>query len=228
VARPISDGLGMIKTIDDVKVGLFKFDMSKEFAENAISFVIDICSQPNVFNKKIEHSPIVSFWNLNDKGKRLYDMPEFKEYLTFIKPHIQEYLQALNIPEDDAIVTAMWGVHYKPTQFVKKHNHAYGDYTKSSGKKRTEHNNTTDNDVLAILLYLNKPDNSGNLFIEMPNGNEHEFDLKGGDVIMFPSFSLMHRTNPNQSNEDKFVIGIEIVMKWVTDDILVGKTIGEL
>lgn len=218
----------MIKTIDGVKVGLFKFDMAKEFTETAISSVNDICSQPNTFNKRIQHSPIVSFWNLNDNGKRLYDMSEFKEYLTFVKPHIQEYLQALNIPEADAIVTAMWGVHYKPTQYVKRHNHAYGDYKKLSGKERNRHNNTTDNDVLAVLLYLNKPNDSGNLFIETPNGVEHEFDLKAGDVIMFPSFSLMHRTDPNNSNEDKFVIGIEIVMKWVTDDKLVGKTIGEL
>lgn len=218
----------MIETIDGVKIGLFKYDMTEETRQSTISCVIDICSQPNIYNKTIDNSPIVSFWNLNDNGKRLYDLSEFKNFLKSIKPNIQEYLKALNISEDDAVITAMWGVHYKPTQFVRRHNHAYGDYKKSPGKKRSEHNNTTDNDVLAILLYLNKPDNSGNLFIEMPNGVEHEFDLKSGDVIMFPSFSLMHRTSPNNSNEDKYVVGIEIVMKWVTDDKLIGKTVGEL
>ncbi|NDB61337.1 hypothetical protein EB001_23300 [bacterium] len=218
----------MIETYDGVKIGLFKYNMTKDFAEEAISTVIDICSKPNINNKRISDSPIVSFWNLNDSGKRLYDLPIFKDYLSFIKPHIQEYLKELGVVEDQAILTAMWGVHYKPNQFVKRHNHAYGDYKKNPRKKRSEHIVKSDNDVLAILLYLNKPNNSGNLFIETPNGIEHEFDLKAGDVIMFPSFSLMHRTNPNLSNEDKFVVGIEIVMKWVTDDTLVGKTIGEL
>ena len=218
----------MIKSFDGVKVGLFKYDMPNGFADSVISCVKDICSQPNIVNKTIVNSPIVSFWNINDNGKRLYDLPEFKDYLTFIKPHIQEYLKELEVPEDQAVVTAMWGVHYKPSQFVRRHNHAYGDYKKNPRKKRSQHNVTTDNDVLAILLYLNKPVNSGNLFIETTDGIEHEFDLKAGDVIMFPSFSLMHRTDPNNSNEDKFVVGIEIVMKWVTDDQLVGKMVKEL
>lgn len=218
----------MIKTFGDVKIGLVRYNMTPGFAKAAISSVIDICSQPNITNKLIDNSPTVSFWNINDNGKRMYDLPQFKDYLTFIKPHIQEYLKELSIPEDQAVVTAMWGVHYKPKTFVKRHNHAYGDYKKSPRKKRSDHLVKTDNDVLAILLYLNKPENSGNLFIETVDGVEHEFDLKGGDVIMFPSFSLMHRTNPNNSNEDKFVVGIEIVMKWVTDNQLVGKRVEEL
>ena len=81
-------------------------------------------------------------------------------------------------------------------------------------------------DVLAVLLYLNKPEDSGNLIIETPDG-EKEFDIKAGHVIMFPSM-LNHRTTPNNSNESKFVVGMEIIMKWVTDDTLVGKTIGDL
>lgn len=218
----------MIETYGGVKIGLFNFEMTKEFAQTAISSVVNICSQPNVTNKRIPKSPTVSFWNKSDNGKRLYDLPEFKDYLTFIKPHIQEYLKVLGVSEDQAVVTAMWGVHYKPGQFVKRHNHAYGDYQNDPRKKRSEHNIKTDNDVLAVLLYLNKPDKSGNLFIETIDGIEHEFDLKAGDVIMFPSFSLMHRTDPNESNDDKFVVGIEIVMKWVTTDVLVGKLVKEL
>lgn len=200
---------------------IVKYDMSDGFADKAIACVRDICGQTNVFNKRIPHSPIVSFWNLDDNGKRLYDRPEFKDYLTFIKPHIQDYLRELNISEDDAVVTAMWGVHYKPTQFVRRHQHTYNDY------KKSPHKFTTPNDVLAVLLYLNKPGNSGNLFIEMPDGSEKEIDMSAGDVIMFPSMSY-HWTTPNESQENKYVVGIEIIMKWSTDDQLVGKTIGEL
>lgn len=212
----------MIKSFDDVKVGLFKYDMSNEFANSAITCVKEICEQSNVFCSSIPNCAKISFWNDVDTGKRLYDLPAFKDYLSFVKPHIREYLTALGISEDDAVVTAMWGVHYKPDQFVQRHNHTYEDYHKGPYKK------VTNNDVLAILLYLNKPDNSGNLFIETSDGIEHEIDLKGGDIIMFPSSSTMHRTNPNKSKEDKFIVGIELVMKWVTDDNLVGKMLEEL
>ena len=207
---------------------IIKYDMPDGFVDKAIACVEDICGQSNVFNKRIPHSPIVSFWNLNDNGKRLYDCPEFKDYLTFIKPHIQDYLKELGISEDDAVVTAMWGVHYKPNQFVQKHNHEYTDYIRSPFEKRGKHKVSTDNDILAILLYLNKPDNSGNLFIQSKKGIKHEFDLKAGDIIMFPSYSSIHWTEPNLSEEEKFVVGIEIVMKWVTSNVIVGKTIEEL
>jgi hypothetical protein len=212
----------MFQSYDGVKIGLFKYAMPSGFAEQAILSVMDICNQTNNVNTKIPKSPIISFWNYRDNGKRLYDLPEFKDYITFIKPHIRDYLKELGVSEDDAVITAMWGVHYKPGQFVQRHNHTYSDYRKGASKP------ASDNDVLAILLYLNKPDKSGNLFIESSNGVEHEFDLKGGDVIMFPSSLSMHRTDPNESNEDKFVVGIEIVMKWVTDDELIGKTLEEL
>lgn len=210
----------MFKIYDDVKIGLFNYNMSSEFISNAIQSVRDVCSQPTILNN--EKTPIISFWNREDNGKRLYDKSEFKEYIKFIKPHIRSYLKELNVAENDAVVTAMWGVHYKPKQFVPRHNHTYDDYRKGSIKK------TTDNDVIAILLYLKKPCNSGNLFIETKNNLEFEFNLKAGDIIMFPSSSTWHRTDINESGDEKFIVGIEIVMKWVTDDVLVGKTLEEL
>ena len=228
MARSITDGLVMFKLYDNITIGRFKYDMPESFAEDAISAVTDICSQPNVFCDGISNSPVVSFWNVNDKGKRLYDLPVFKDYLTFVKPLIRDYLKELNLSEDDAVVAAMWGVHYKPNQFVQKHNHEYTDYIRSPFEKRGKHKVSTDNDILAILLYLNKPDNSGNLFIQSKKGIKHEFDLKAGDIIMFPSYSSIHWTEPNLSEEEKFVVGIEIVMKWVTSNVIVGKTIEEL
>lgn len=200
---------------------IVKYDMPDGFLDKAKSCVEDICSKPNVQDKTVPTVPVVSFWNMNDNGKRLYNRPEFNDYLTFVKPHIQDYLKELGISEDEAIVTAMWGVHYKPTQFVGKHNHTYNDYKKSPHKFKTP------NDVLAVLLYLNKPENSGNLFIELSDGSEKEIDTGAGDVIMFPSM-LYHWTSPNNSQESKYVLGIEIIMKWSTDDKLIGKTIGEL
>ena len=151
----------------------------------------------------------------------MYDCPEFKDYLTFVKPHIQDYLKELELPLDEAMVTAMWGVHYKTGQYVRRHQHTYNDY------KKSPHKFTTPYDVFAVLLYLNKPEHSGNLFIETPDGIQKEIDMQPGDVIMFPSMQY-HWTSPNKSQESKYVVGIEIIMKWSTDDELVGKTIGEL
>ena len=220
MAGSISDGLVMIKTIDDTKIYLTKYDITDKFIESVIPRIIETCNHKNLF-ANIPNAASVSFWNVDDSGKKVYDWLEMKDFLTFIKPHIRTYIKELNISEDDMMITAMWCNRYKPNTFVIKHNHTYNDY------KRGSHNFKTSNDVLGVLLYINKPDNSGNLFIETSDGIEHEFDLKGGDVIIFPSM-LQHRTSPNKSKDDKFVIGIEIMMKWVTDENLVGKTLGEL
>ena len=80
---------------------IIKYDMSKDFQDKAISCIEHICNQFNVFNKRIPNSPIVSFWNIDDDGRRLYDCPEFKDYLTFVKPHIQDYLKELELPLDE-------------------------------------------------------------------------------------------------------------------------------
>ena len=200
---------------------IIKYDMSKDFQDKAISCIEHICNQLNVFNKRIPNSPIVSFWNIDDDGRRLYDCPEFKDYLTFVKPHIQDYLKELELPVDEAMVTAMWGVHYKTGQYVRRHQHTYNDY------KKSPHKFTTPYDVFAVLLYLNKPEHSGNLFVETSDGIQKEIDLKDGDVIMFPSMQY-HWTSPNKSQESKYVVGIEIIMKWSTDDELIGKPLGEL
>ena len=101
---------------------IIKYDMPDGFVDKAIACVEDICGQPNVFNKRIPHSPIVSFWNIDDSGRRLYDRSEFRDYLTFIKPHLQDYLKELGISEDDAVVTAMWGVQdRKSTRLNSSH-----------------------------------------------------------------------------------------------------------
>jgi len=214
----------MIESIDDVKIGFFKYDMPPGFAEEAISCVAEICKEPNIYLDIIPNAPSASLWSENDNGRKLNELPIFRDFVSFVKPHIIEYLKELGIEKSDAFVVGMWGVHYKPKQFVVRHNHVYSDiamkHKGSSFIKRQPHKNSNQNDMMSILLYLNKPDNSGNLLIEMPNGIEREFDLKGGDVIMFPSHSLWHRTQPNESNEDKFVVVLELGMKWITDDII--------
>ncbi len=223
----------MIEEYDGIMIGKFKYDMPEGFVESAISHVIEICQKPNIFVENIvPTAPSSTLWSVDDRDKRLYELPLFKDFLTFIKPHILTYVQALGIIQEEAYVVGMWAVHYKPTQFVQKHNHVYSDcstnYSGGTFIKREVHKNSSENDMVSIILYLNKPDNSGNLFIEMPNGVEHEFDLKAGDIIMFPSYSLMHRTSPNESNEDKYVIVLELAMKWITDDPMVGKTLEDI
>lgn len=221
----------MIETYDGIKVGMFKYDMPEGFQESAISYVTEICRQPNMFLNIVPNAPVASLWNDNESDKRLYKLPLFSDFIGFVKPHLVEYLNSLGINESDAFVVGMWAVHYKPTQYVIKHNHVYSDCSdKHNGSiiQRKPHIDSTENDMISVLLYLNKPNNSGNLFIETPNGKEHEFDLKQGDVIMFPSYSLMHRTSPNESREDKFVIVLDLAMKWVTNEHMIGECLANI
>lgn len=220
----------MITTINGISIGRYEYDMSKEFTDSAIDCVIDACKQPNMY-PSIPNTPAASLWSEDDSGRKLHELPLFKDFLSTIKPMLQEYLKFIGVNENDAVITAMWGVHYKQNECVVKHNHVYSDCKKNekgSFIKRVPHKRSTKNDIISILLYLNKPKNSGNLLIEDAMGIEHEFDLKGGDIIMFPSYAYQHRTLPNKSEEDKFVIVLEVVMKWVTDDEIEGKTLEQL
>ena len=213
----------MIRTIAGVKVAQYFYPMPEGFADAAIAYSIEICKKPNVFHdmmkQKVGHkvsvdlisnSPNATLWNVDDNDKRLFRLPLFKDFLSFLKPHMLNYIKELEIDEKDVNVVGMWAVHYKPKQFVARHNHFYSDCAKRQDGtfiERIPHKSSNQNDMISILLYLNKPIASGNLFIEMPDGDAHEFDLKAGDVIMFPSYSLMHWTSPNESDEDKFEIG---------------------
>mgnify|MGYP003351093141 FL=1 len=165
----------------------FNYPHTDQLREMVIDKLYDITSKPNLSPHFIPGG-ICSFNNMSSPGRKLHEWEEFKDYLDFIQPYLKQFLDQLNIK---AKFEAMWVNRYPPGTYVVKH-----DHRKLSGRDTT---------FIGVLFYIKKPPNGGNLFIE-----NKEIDMWQGDVIIFES-SKEHWTSPNNSSEDKFVIGMEFV-----------------
>lgn len=173
--------------------------------------LIDVNSQPAVVEGIVGGS--CSRVNVDyQKGRTLYLWPEFKEYLNFIKPYIRNYIKDLGQSEEDYYVSDMWTNRYPPGTFIVRHKHP-NIYDERPAL-------ITKNEAISIVLGIRKPKNSGNLVIEIPNElneiTEYEVFSEEGEVILFPG-ALFHKTSPNQSDEDKFTIVLELILKSCAD-----------
>ena len=65
--------------------------------------------------------------------------------------------------------------------------------------------------IIGIVYYIRKDDEAGSLVIDIPDYGEYNTNMREGDVIIFDS-TLEHWTIPNQSDNDKYTIGLEIVV----------------
>jgi uncharacterized protein (TIGR02466 family) len=139
--------------------------------------------------------------------RNLQSMPELQGLLEFLTEHVNAYWQHLNYSGKPAIVE-MWANRYAPGSFIDTHNHSPVPLTSS--------------------FYLKKNKDSGNLVFEHPNevilkhqpysfNNrssyhqlfDYEVPVEEGDLVIFPSY-LRHKTMPNQSTEDRIIIGTNI------------------
>ncbi len=198
----------MLYENNNIKIDKIKYNNNKSLLNKVLPKIIDITSRPNT-NKNFILGGSCSYFNedLDQSGKKLFLWKEFRDYIDFIKPHIQNYLNEINKSEDYYYVTGMWANVYPPGTHVAKHKHNY--FQESSDL----------NDILAILLYLRKPNDSGNLIIDIPENNstvDYKVTMEEGDVVMFQS-SLCHQTEINKSCESKFIIGIELVSRFQSD-----------
>jgi hypothetical protein len=118
-----------------------------------------------------------SFFNKDNSGRNLYLWDELSSYLDFIRPHVNNYIKSINMNEDDYCVTAMWSNNYPPGTYVQRHRHTY-IFENSLPKFYSQ------NDMIAVILYLEKPENSGNLILEIPQDNsyfDYEVEMDEGD-----------------------------------------------
>jgi hypothetical protein len=91
---------------------------------------------------------------------------------------------------------------------------SYTDYTKKSWINRLGPNGYAryHNHIpcdLAIVWYINAPENCGNFILNF-NDCEHVVEIKTGDLIAFPA-SLLHTTQTNQSGQNRYVMATNIV-----------------
>jgi len=173
-----------------------KYAECEELKEKVLSKIYDITNKPNKLSMFIEGGSC-SYHNVDEEGKNINAWPELEHLITFIRSNLDTFAELINVPKDFEF-QAMWANRYPPGTCVMKHNHTY-----LGGDKY----------LISALLYIQKPFNSGNLVVE----NE-EIDIEEGDVVFFESFRD-HWSIPNESNEDRLLIGMEYVATKGDDNV---------
>lgn len=197
MAGSFTVGLGIvILDVGSTKILRTNFLGSQELFENIFSKLEHITSQPNKLPDFIKNGSC-SFHNVEEDGKKLYEWEEFKDFIPFLKEHVRDYLDSISVPEADVSIAGMWANRYPPGTYVFKHNH-----NNMSVDKRL---------IIGALFYIHMEENAGNLVIDIPQFGEYNVKMSQGDVVIFQS-SLDHWTTPNKSNNDKYVIGLELVV----------------
>jgi uncharacterized protein (TIGR02466 family) len=141
--------------------------------------------------------------------RKLHNHDEFKLLVSLIETHANRYWRALEYaPLQKPKVYEMWTNVYKKDSFIEMHSHSPVTITAS--------------------FYLQQPVNGGNLAFENPMLQlmkhqpydpaliryhsetwEYSVPVKTGDLILFPGY-LNHRTDPNQSDQDRITIGANL------------------
>lgn len=139
---------------------------------------------------------------LNARGINPIMMPEFRELQRYIDSKLPQVIDTWKIPR------AMYG---PLKSWINEH--PKGAYT-------TEHVHR--NTQIAVAYYLKVPENSGRLLVRdpaeaywinypsQPRGLDefwYPIDVKAGDIVFFPGW-LQHKTEPNNSDENRYVMSI--------------------
>lgn len=196
----------MIEEIGSTKILRNRFEEPSKLFWLILPKLEDITSQPNKLPLFIKNGSC-SFHNEDDAGKRLYEWIELKDFVSFLKTNLRDYLKSIDVDEQNVSVAGMWANRYPSGTHVEKHNH--------------NPRNKEGILVIGALYYLHKDDNAGNLVIDIPNHGHYNANMNEGDLIIFQS-TLDHWTTPNRSDKDKYIIGLELVVgeKGLTlDDI---------
>jgi hypothetical protein len=186
----------MIETVGNSKILRTSYPNTSDLYLSIADKLKNVTEQPNKLLWFIENG-ICSYHNESDEGRELYRWSELKNLVEFLKDNIKEYLGIISVNENDVAVTGMWANRYPPGTFIVKHNHNYLNQENSI--------------IIGIVYYIRKDDTAGSLVIDIPNYGEYNTDMHEGDIIIFDS-TLEHWTVPNQSDTDKYTIGLEIVV----------------
>lgn len=222
----------MIEQHGDIKIYRVMYPQNEELYSVIKDKIHEVTNQPSYmpFTNTIIDSNSVSvatnkagrcsFWNADGEGMKLYKWEELSDYFAFVKPHIRTYLEAIGIDEKDIVTRNCWANEYPKGTNTNRHRHLYSDY--GTG----HHNHKTPYDIIGVLLYINKPEGTADLMLEI-DGKMTDMNVKNGEIIIFPSYQY-HQTHPNMSDEYKHLVGIELLTRWISNDVIEGLTLEEL
>lgn len=191
----------MIEDIGGTKILRAKYDKTSDLYLTVADKLKEITEQPNALEWFIEKG-VCSYHNHDDAGKLVYQWPEFKDLIQFLKENIREYLQAVSVDEQDVVITGMWVNRYPPGAFIVRHNH-------DQIQDRDQFINK--GIIIGIVYYIRKDENAGSMVLDIPGYGKYNTKMEEGDVIIFNS-SLYHWTIPNQGDTDKYTIGLEVII----------------
>jgi len=131
---------------------------------------------------------------------------EFQKLQEFLNPVISEVIKQFRLMEQPYQVSNSWINCHPPGAWTAEHCHR--------------------GIQIAMAIYLRVPENSGRILFRDPleyhwagdpsdtrgeaDGNWYPVDVKSGDVLLFPGW-LNHKTEVNQSNEDRYVLTINLM-----------------
>ena len=142
-------------------------------------------------------------------SRKLHHQNEFQTLIQFIEAHATTYWKDLGyMSAQRPVVFEMWTNVYKKNSFIDMHSHSPVQMTAS--------------------FYLQQPAAGGNMALEHPMLQlmkhqpydhdmiryhsefwEHDVAIKTGDLVLFPGY-LNHRTRPNQSDQNRIIIGANL------------------
>lgn len=191
----------MIEDIGGTKILRTSYPKTGDLYLSVADKLKTITEQPNNLLWFIEKG-ICSYHNEDDEGKHVYRWPEFKDLVEFLRDNIKEYLKVVSVDEQDVVITGMWINRYPPGAFIVRHNH-------DQIQNRDQFINK--GIIIGIVYYIRKDENAGSLVIDIPGYGKYNTKMEEGDVIIFNS-SLYHWTIPNLTENDKYTIGLEVVI----------------
>lgn len=156
-------------------------------------------------NTRVERDGGLSTSTDPDAPHDWVELEEFKNYLFSEIPKIWNYW---NYPPADVGFASSWVNLHPPGGWTDEHTHGRTD--------------------IVVVLYIKQPDNGGNLEIFDPmysnwSGSSRvylpwrELIVKTGDVFVFPGW-VLHRTQKNQSRDDRIVLSINISSRRHIED----------
>lgn len=140
---------------------------------------------------------------------KLQDKFDLTELIEFVTQSVNEYWKALGYVDANVRVFHAWANKYPPGSYIDNHNHSPSPLTASFYlKKPTESGNIVfENPISTLLRYqpykgLGDSENYASAFDETVIVNE-------GELVIFPGW-LMHKTEINNSTDDRIIIGFDI------------------
>ena len=183
-------------------VHIFEHRIWRERYEGTLDSVkdkaVDLLSTSSRLNSGLERGGGLS--SSSDPNAPHY-WQELQPFLNWLLPKVNEVWNHWGYPNGQRRIGASWANIHPTGAWTDEHQHR--------------------STPLVAVLYVNQPANGGNLEIADPlfyhwNGSKkstddtwREISVQTGDVVIFPGW-INHRTQKNQSSEDRYVISFNV------------------